>query len=408
MRYSKNSILFIFLVFIGVPLAISGCGHKKINIQDLLSQPIEEADHFKLSKKYIKAGTTVVYLTGSPYEIGLAHGKLCKNEILTANKPYFDIYEKISLDAQNKWLDISRKLEKHIPKEYVEEMRGIADGAEIEYDKILFLNTLTTISMGNRCFAFAFKETNSKIVTFRQIDNDPKSPLYKNMILYIIKPQKGYGFAAILNPGWVDGESGINEKGITVSQNNILIRQTEWEIMPITQLSRQMLQYSKTIDEAEQLLEKQEAFPARLLFVSSKESASIFEIANNEKARIDMENGYLALANHACMIPSKNVRKSSTRRLDFGNQFLQENLREMDKKKALELLRSSRISWRWNLSVHNRQSFIFSPSDLDFWIAIPPNSNFTPASYGPYIGFNLRHELYGSGDEVNPKSFPAY
>ena len=184
--------------------------------------------------------------------------------------------------------------------------------------------------MGNRCFAFAFKETDSKIVTFRQIDNDPKSPLYKNMILYIIKPQKGYGFAAILNPGWLDGESGMNEKGIAVSQNNISIRQTEWEIMPITQLSRQMLQYSNTIEEAEQLLEKQKAFPARLLFVSSKESASIFEIANKEKARIDMKNGYLALANHACVIPSKNVRKSSTKRLDFGNEFLQRNFGKMD------------------------------------------------------------------------------
>jgi hypothetical protein len=262
--------------------------------------------------------------------------------------------------------------------------------------------------MGNRCFAFAFRETNSKIVTFRQIDNDPKSPLYKNMILYIIKPQKGYGFAAILNPGWVDGESGMNEKGMTVSQNNILIRPTEWEIMPITLLSRQMLQYSKNIDEAEQLLEKQEAFPARLLFVSSKLSASIFEIANKEKARIDMKNGYLALANHACLIPSKNVKSPSTRRLDFGNEFLQENSGKMDKKKALELVRSSRISWRWNLGVHNRQSLIFSPSDLDFWIAIPPDSNHTPASHGPYIGFNLRCELYGSGDEPNPKSFPAY
>jgi len=136
--------------------------------------------------------------------------------------------------------------------------------------------------MGNKCFSF--KDKNSKIVTFRQIDEDKASFLYKNMILYIIKPQKGYGFAAILNPGWVDGESGINEKGITVSQNNIHIRQTEWDIMPITQLSRQMLQYSKTIDEAEQLLDKQKAFPARLLFVSSKKSASIFEIANKEKA----------------------------------------------------------------------------------------------------------------------------
>jgi len=406
MRYSKNSI-FIFLLFSLFTIALFGCGLHKTNLQDIINQPTEVISNYKLSKKYTRAGITVVYLTGSPYEIGFANGKLCKNEILTANKPFFDIYEKVSLDPQNKWLEVSKKLEIHIPKEYVEEMRGIADGAEIEYDKILFLNTLTTISMGNRCFAFAFRETNSKIITFRQIDNDPKSPLYKNMILYIIKPQKGYGFAAILNPGWVDGESGINEKGITVSQNNIHIRQTEWDVMPITQLSRQMLQYSKTIDEAEQLLDKQKAFPARLLFVSSEESASIFEIANKEKARMDMENGFLTLANHACLVPSKNVLSSSTRRLDFGNEFLDKNFKEMDKEKALELVRSSRISWRWNLVVHNRQSFIFSPSDLDFWIAIPPDSNFTPASYGPYIGFNLRHELYDSGDEANPKSFPA-
>jgi hypothetical protein len=228
------------------------------------------------------------------------------------------------------------------------------------------------------------------------------------MILYIIKPQKGYGFAAILNPGWVDGESGMNENGITVSQNNIGIRQTEWNIMPITQLSRYMLQYSKTIDDAENLLEKQEAFPARLLFVSSKKSASIFEIVNKEKARIDMENGLLSLANHACVIPSKNVRKSSTRRLEFANQILNENSEYMDIKKAIELVRSSKITWRWIPGVQNRLSLIFSPTELDFWIAIPPDSNFAPASYGPYIGFNLRQELYGTGDEANPKAFPAY
>jgi len=45
------------------------------------------------------------------------------------------------------------------------------------------------------------------------------------------------------------------------------------------------------------LLNKQNAFPARLLFVSSRESASIFEIANKEIARIDMEDGVLASAN---------------------------------------------------------------------------------------------------------------
>jgi len=408
MRFLRNGPLILILLFGMVTLVIPGCAPQNINVQGLLNQPIEEIGNFNFSRKYIKAGVTVVYLTGSPYKIGLAHGTLCKREILEVNRQYFEYFNQFLDDSSDKWEDFSKELKKRIPQDYLEEMRGISDGSQIEFDKILFLNALSTISMANKCFAFSFRETNSKIITFRQIDNDPKSPLYKNMILYIIRPQKGYSFAAILNPGWVDGETGMNEHGVTVSQNNIGIKQTERDLMPITHLSRYMLQYARNIDEAEQILDKQEAYPARLLFVSSKKGASIFEIANKEKARIDMKNEPLTLANHACVIASRIIRKSSTRRINYANQFLNENSEDMNIHKAIELVRSSKITWRWVLGVHNYQSFIFSPSDLDFWIAIPPDTNSVPASYGPYIGFNLRNELYGTGDEASPKAFPAH
>ena len=258
------------------------------------------------------------------------------------------------------------------------------------------------------CFAFAFKDNESKIITFRQIDISTNSPYSKKMILYIIKPQQGYGFAAILNPGMVSGETGINEKGITISENNILIKQTEWDTIPINHLSRFVLQYSESIDDVGRFLREKNVYPSRLLFVSSKRSSSIFEMANREMARVKMEIGYLAMANHACIIPSKNITSPSMKRLDFGNQFLKENLINMDIEKAIELVRTSRITWRWNPIVHNRQSIIFSPATLDFWVAIPPKSDYIPASYGPYFGFNLRQELYDTGHEPNPKSFPAY
>jgi hypothetical protein len=287
-------------------------------------------------------------------------------------------------------------------------MKGIADGSGIDYDKILFLNTMTTISQQSKCFAFSFRQSDSKIITVRQVDNDSKSILYKKMILYIIKPQKGYGFAVFLNPGWVSGETGMNENGVTVSENNINIKQTEWDVMPINHLSRTALQYSESIEDVGRFLGEQKVYPARLLFISSKKEASFFEMANREMARINMKDGYLAMANHACTIPFKNITSPSTKRLDFGNQFLKENLENMDIEKAIELVRTSRISWRWNPFVHNRQSIIFSPTILDFWIAKPPNSNYTPASYGPYIGFNLWQELYGTGHEPNPKSFPDH
>ena len=395
------------LVFTGALLTF-GYAPPHAHTQHVKHDPTHQATTFKLSKKYKKNGISVVALKGSPYEIGLAHGHLCKDEIITVNHPFFDLYDQFAADKNNRWLALSRRLQDYIPQEYLEEMRGISDGSGIEYKKILFINTLSTISESKKCFAFAFVDDRSEIVTMRQVDIGSRAPLYKDMILYMVKPERGYGFAAILNPGWVDGESGINENGLTVSQNNIGIAQTDWDVMPITHLSRHMLQYSATIDDAENLLEKQKALPARLLFLSSRNGASFFEIANKEKSRTDMEHGYLALANHACSIPSRRLRMSSAKRLDHANAYLAENDGKMDIDKALKLVRSSRISWRWNFGVHNRQSFIFSPSGLNLWIAIPPRLTFLPASYGPYVGFNLLKELYGKGDEPTPESFPAH
>ena len=280
-----------------------------------------------------------------------------------------NLYDKLKNDQGNKWIALSKGLERYISEEQIQEMKGIAEGSGVGYEKILWLNTLTTISESSDCFAFSFQKNGSSLLTVRQADLSKEIQLWKKMILYIIKPQKGYGFAALLNPGWVSGETGMNEKGITISENNIKIKQTEWDIMPIDQLSRNALQYSESIDDFEMLLRKQKSYPARLLFVSSKTSAAIFEIANKEMARIDMKDGFLALANHALEIPSKNITASSSKRLKFANMFLRDHWKTMDIEKAIDLVRTPKITWRWNPSVNNRQSIIFSPSNLDFWIA---------------------------------------
>jgi hypothetical protein len=107
-------------------------------------------------------------------------------------------------------------------------------------------------------------------------------------------------------------------------------------------------------------------YPVRLLFVSSKKSAFFFEMANNEMARINIKEGYLAMTNYAGTIPSKNITNPSVKRLDLGNNFLKENLEDLNIEKAINLVRTFRITWYWNPTVHNRQSLIFSPAALNF------------------------------------------
>ena len=394
------------LLYFTLGCSISSKGPHKTLAPELIGQST-----YGKSKKYLKNGIIVVYLTGTPYEIGLAQGKLCKQEIEEFNEKFFHIFDRLAQDPNNGWLELSKQLEKNIPKEYLDEMRGISDGSGIEYNKILFINTLSTISMKDSCLAFAFQKSNSEIITLRLDDEYKENNFHRLMVLFIVKPEKGNGFAAITYPGWIDGETGINEKGITVSQNNIGIRQIDWDVMPITVLSRYMLQYSETINEIEKILEKQRAYPGRLIFASSRNGATVFEFANTEKARIDMKKGFLALSNHARVIPSRKIGGNSTKRLSILESFLEANGNEMNIEKAIELVRTpylSRDNFWDRMRVYNRQAYVFSTRTLDFWIATPPKNSNKPACYGPYVGFNLLQELYGEERDPSPKSFPAY
>ena len=405
---SKHSMIgWLILATILLSLTL-GCSIPSTGPQKTFTPEIIEQGVYGKSRKYLKNGLSVVYLTGTPYEIGLAHGKLCKKEIEEFNASFFTLYDRFAEDPHNKWIELSGQLEKNIPKEYIDEMRGISDGSDIEYNKILFINALSTISMKDSCLAFAFQNANSEIITLRLDDEFKKTDFHRKMVLFIIKPDNGMGFAAIITPGWVDGETGINEKGITVSQNNIGIRQEDWNVMPITILSRYMLQYTEKIDDIDRILDGQHAYPGRLIFVSNPNGASVFEFVNTENARINLNNGFLALSNHARVIPSRRSGGSSVKRLSILEDFLNENSEHMDIEKAIELVRTpylSRDNFWDRLRVHNRQAYIFSPGTLNFWIAIPPSDIKKPACYGPYIGFNLMQELYGTGQVPSPKYF---
>jgi hypothetical protein len=140
-----------------------------------------------------------------------------------------------------------------------------------------------------------------------------------------------------------------------------------------------------------------------LFLVSSKSDAAVFEMANDKFARIDMEDGYLALSNHARELHSSKW-DDTIDRLDRANKYLKRNLDSMNVEKAVYLNRTKPIS---RSGGRNRHSVIFNSNDLNFWIAKPEEPQKAPACYGKYTGFNLLKELYGEGHDPDPPYFPA-
>jgi len=119
----------------------------------------------------------IVELYGTPYERGFQHGQrfadrirsfitmLLTNSILPyLNRERPDMAELLLTYAEDRYddgnfsylmmLESGQNIEPWIPQEYIEEMQGIADGANLPYDDILLLNTFFDSMVGFRAMTF--------------------------------------------------------------------------------------------------------------------------------------------------------------------------------------------------------------------------------------------------------------
>ena len=108
----------------------------------------------------------VFELWGSAYEIGLAHGRLARKQIeasICCYQEMFQTFSGISWEEAKKYAcGMAKNIEEYDP-EIMEEIRGIAEGAEKELGDILALNTRSEIvlqggQVGDGCTSVAFTE----------------------------------------------------------------------------------------------------------------------------------------------------------------------------------------------------------------------------------------------------------
>lgn len=82
-------------------------------------------------------------ISGTSYEIGFQHGQLCKPQVMYT----IDCYRRLFKDFANLEWERAKQLSHHFidiirdyHAEYLEEIRGLADGAGLDFEDILALN----------------------------------------------------------------------------------------------------------------------------------------------------------------------------------------------------------------------------------------------------------------------------
>ncbi|KZT72349.1 putative acyl-CoA:6-aminopenicillanic-acid-acyltransferase [Daedalea quercina L-15889] len=194
-------------------------------------------------------GRLVVDLSGSPYEIGLKHGRILASQILSQLSIYRDIFADTCKYDWPQVLDIAEQFRMTIGRlapDLLEEIRGIADGVgsnDIGLLDIIALNARSEIALGkwdDGCTALAWKLGPSGKQMLAQ-NWDWRVSVGENLALMSIRRIGKPTIWVVTEPGIV-GKIGFNSSSVGVCLNAIRARPISTDLLPIHLLLRTALE----------------------------------------------------------------------------------------------------------------------------------------------------------------------
>lgn len=165
----------------------------------------------------------VVEVGGSHYEMGFQYGKACPeiSEMLDLTGQLFGGKDNVTA-ILDRYIPMYQPYLQNYAPEIIEEMKGIADGANVNLHDIFLLNITYEISVpsvlgGCTSFAAIGKATrDGELISGQNIDHI--EPWLEYMILLKMKPDNGPDIMAVTAPGCLT-LAGINSAGISVNMN---------------------------------------------------------------------------------------------------------------------------------------------------------------------------------------------
>lgn len=208
-------------------------------------------------------GLPVLYLSGSPYEIGYQHGSMMREQVrrAAANASAFaDRQSKVPLVG--KWMARGRldaawkQMSPFVPGDYLQEMEGLADGAEISLkvlQRIHALPELTSVSCASFA-AFGRATEGGRLIQIRNLDWAIQSDVQRYAAVFVVRPAGKKAWVGLGWLGFIGALSGINEKGISVAEIGAATTDASLEGLPMPFLLRRVLETAGDLEAAAQIV----------------------------------------------------------------------------------------------------------------------------------------------------------
>jgi predicted choloylglycine hydrolase len=381
-------------------------------------------------------GQWELYVDGNPLELGLKTGSLTQ-ELFNQQEHIFikKIDELVpSKSKQNllrKFLAwFNRKMYLNIDEKFKTEIYGISQYASKDFDhiaeaypRVMYFHGAHDIGHALQdlalvgCSSFAAwgdQSEDGKMIIARNFDFYAGDEFAKNKIIAFVDPDEGHKFMSVTWGGMIGVVSGMNDQGLTVTinagkSNFPLVAKT-----PISLVTREILQFASTIEEAISIAKKRQVFVSESIFVGSAKDkeAVIIEMSPKNFGIYKVENSnQLICSNHFQSAAYANDKKNQKHILESHSQYRYEKMEELlvehpkvSPEIAVDILRNKEGLKGTEIGYGNEKALnqllahhgiVFKPEELLVWVS----SN--PYQLGEFVAYDL-NEVFGKMDKAAP------
>ncbi len=390
-------------------------------------------DNFLLKNKQ---GQWELYVEGNPLQIGKLTGSLTQElmqnqEAIFFNKVEEIVPSKLQQYFLRKFLAwYNRKMYLHIPEEYKAELYGLSQFSSSNFSEIgdpylrlLYLHGAHDIGHALQdlmlvgCSSFAVwddKTVDGELLIGRNFDFYAGDDFAKEKIIAFVNPSEGYKFMSVTWGGMIGVVSGMNDQGLTVTINAGKSKIPMVAKTPISIVTREILQYASTIDEAIEIAKKREVFVSEAILVGSAKDkkAVLIEISPENFGVYEVKNtDKLICSNHFQSDAYKNDARNLKWIEESHSMYRFERMEELISKEdkldvndAVSILRNKKGLNNKEIGFGNEKALnqllahhgiVFKPESRQVWVS----SN--PYQLGEFVQYDL-NEIF-----KNRKGNPA-
>jgi isopenicillin-N N-acyltransferase-like protein len=265
------------------------------------------AKHGNGELRYVE-GVPVLVLRGKPAEMGEQFGVLAIKNAPDLTGLHERFLKDAGMEKRYPIIEAMASLLKpNFPPHMLAEVEAAAKSSDRELGLLLFANTVADLTSGMGCSTVVVgkdRSASGSTLFGRNFDWSPTQGITEHTLVVVYKGEGKRAFAAVTVSPIAGVFSGMNDAGLSVTMNEIRIKQSKdkapfnWKGTPIMLAFRRVLEECSTVEEAEKLLREMTRTTTCCMTICDKSGGAVFEITPKSLEVRSPENGVCCCTNH--------------------------------------------------------------------------------------------------------------